>query len=459
MEGEEITGANPSENEPEAIETPLIEDEDAQPWETFGEERPAEEEPEGETKEGEDSEDKPEEAEPEEKTEEEKQLDEELKKLGADPEQMKGVTRHLRNVSKGLLKAKAQLTADNTRLQTELEAAQGVMFRPTLPAEEFAAQGKPKEFWDGIAKEYPGYHDALVTEAMRPYLTPANLATGALPEPVVTALQDVFAKEWLPGFIKHTFAMGVDEFSTLIESHKNGTLYAHNSGSPSLASPEQLIQQLGLNPDSPEDAPMVAQIRQLAATAGEVNQLKTTVKSLVETQKTGSTKAQESEAESRVASLESMLQADIDNLLGIAMKGLPRNPDGSVHKDYAHLPQKIARLVKVELGETPEYTTTRDHTKKWFKQPGSVETAKTLAASDLRKLYARHKQIVTAVANQELAPYVEKLRLSKQVETNQRERKVIPGGVNPSLSTGSAPPAARPAARPPTLAERARMHR
>src|SRR6185295_4683754 len=128
-------------------------------------------------------------------------------------------------------------------------------------------------------------------------------------------------------------------------------------------------------------------------------------------------------------------------------------------KEFAHLPDQIRDLVEVALSRDAQYTAARDATKKWFRQPGSPETAKRLAGGDLKKLYGHHQTIVTQIAQNALKPYQALIHARGKIEQNQRSRTVIPGGVNPS--TGSI----RPSPRPPvegshmSLADRARLRR
>jgi hypothetical protein len=180
----------------------------------------------------------------EDKTDEEKKLDEEIQRLQA--ENPTGLPKHLRSVAQGALRGKRNAEAQVAELTQQLESQSNTLFRPTLPAEEFVAQGKPKEFWDNIAKEYPGYYEPMVNDVLRAHLDPQRLQ--ANPDSAPPVLFDIFANQWLP--ISFNRRSGWTLRGSATSSHSTGQadcnpphpslLKANNPSPPSHKSPRRL---------------------------------------------------------------------------------------------------------------------------------------------------------------------------------------------------------------------------
>lgn len=379
-------------------------------------------------------------------TEEEKAINAELQAV---PES--GRFRAMRSMLVGAQKQAKELEA-------ELETARGVMFRPTVPAEEFSSTGRAKEFLDDIAKNHPAYYAPIVQDMIRTELTPERLQAGLIPEPTFNALASVFTSHWLPDFLSKTFGVGVDEFSQMIERHRTAADPSVNRGQPTGLSPQELTD-LGLNPDADTDKPIIAALtaeRQRAAgVTSEVAQLRQMVTKLTEAQ-TGTVKQREESAQAeRVAAFEARLSADRQSLLDQHLKRIPRDAQGNIVKGYEHLPGQIADRVELTLGRNPDYQAKRGHAAKWFKQPGSVDTAMQLASGDLKGIYAHHKVEIAKIVAQELAPYAQLIRANGALETERRARTIPAGGTSPSNETEAG---LRPInGRRPSLAERVKQ--
>jgi hypothetical protein len=168
--------------------------------------------------------------------------------------------------------------------------------------------------------------------------------------------------------------------------------------------------------------------------AAQVPKLQSAIQALQTNSVSGTKQQEEAATNERLATLDQMINADRQSLLDKAMGTLPRDARGQIKPEFAHLPQKIARLVKVALDEDANYTAARDHTRKWFKQPGNVETAKSLAGGDLKKIYGTHQNVITQIVKEELAPYVGKLRAQSQYQQTQAARQMPKGGTSPDLA-------------------------
>jgi hypothetical protein len=372
-----------------------------------------------------------------EKSEEEKQLDEEIKKLQA--ENPTGLARHLRNVSAGALRGKREAEARVVELEQALEARDSVLFKPSLPAEEFVAQNKPKEFWDKLAEDNPAYYEPMVRDVLRTHLDPVRMASSPeYVEGIMPVLTDIFAQLWFPNFIQETFGVDVKGFEGLLAQHQSGQFNTPNFSTPNQSlpgaqvTPQAIAEKFGI--DAETDPELFGFISQSVASQNRMGQLEKALQTLQANAGNGTKQQEEAETNLRLSTFDSMITADINNLLETGLKALPRDASGQVKKEFAHLPKKIERLVKVALDETTNYTSARDHAKKWFKQPGNVETAKSLAGGDLKKIYGTHQTVITQIIKEELAPYVDRLRTQSQFEQSQRTRQQPKGGVSPDMA-------------------------
>lgn len=444
MENEEnILGADSAENNSGAESQPaeeFITDEEQGNWEDLGGQ--PEIGPEGEPTLEANKEADPATAE---KSEEDKELEEQLKDVP-----QSGLVGHLRGLAKTALKTNKSLTAQVTELEGQLETERGVMFRPTVPAEDFESQGKAKAFWDDIATNHPAYYTPMVNDVIRAHLNPEKLIAnpGMIPQAALEAIAD----HWVPQFIEREFGLDRAGFNALVQAHQSGTLNqgSSDSGQPTALSPQQIIEKFNLDAETDKD--LIAHLTAQSQTNAEVARMRSQIEKLSQAH-TGVTKQQqEAEAQQRVATFDSMITADRQQLLDTAMKSLPRNPDGSVHKDFAHLPGQIKDLVDAALARDGSYSAARDNGRKWFKQPGNPDTAKQLASGDLKKIYGHHKTIVTQIAQAALKPYEELIRAKNLVAQSQRTRIQIPGGTNPTSVTRQPAPQSRPGM---SLAERA----
>lgn len=384
-------------------------------------------------------------------TEEEKQLNEEIQKLQA--ENPSGLPKHLRNVASGALRGKREAEAKVVELEQELQTRDAVLFRPSLPAEEFVAQGKPKEFWDSIHKDYPGYYEPMVVDVIKTHLDPSRMQTEpGYMEAVMPLLTDVFAQKWFPDFIQQTFGLDTNGFNALLAQHQAGAFQPGQSQPGAPINPQQIAERFGI--DAEADPDLYNYLTQSAASQARMNQLEKLVQSLQNTQGDSVKQQQEAAVTERINTFDSMITADRQNTLDIALKSLPRDASGQIKKEFAHLPQKIGRLIKVALDEDTNYSASRDHAKKWFRQPGNVETAKQLAGGDLKKLYGIHQNLIKQIVNEELTPYVNQIRTQSQFEHTQRAQQLPKGGGNPDIAIQPAPQ--NPGGRPLTLRDRAR---
>ncbi len=392
-----------------------------------------------------------------EKSDEEKALDEELKAV-----QPTGLVKHLRGKLSNVFKERGALNARVSELEGELTASQEVMFRPTVPAEEFESSGKGKAFWDEIARDHPAYYTPLVNDVLRAHLNPERMAAnpGSVPQGVL----DAFAQQWLPRFIQETFGMDVPSFSSLIERHRSGTLGVESNGrgdAPLPVTSEQVAAKYGLDPVTDADLinEMVSKDRDLAAERSRLSSIEAQVRKLSETQNGTFKQQQEREAEQRIGQFNELLTSDKKNLLDTALQALPKDPaTGQVLKEFAHLPGQIADLVDVALNRDAQYKASRDATARWFKQPGSAETATALAGGDLKRLHGYHQTLVTQIAKDALAPYQALIHARGQIEQRQRSRVSIPGGGNPSTASSVRAPIPRnPDGRSLSLGDRIRL--
>lgn len=379
-------------------------------------------------------------------TEEEKAVDEELK---AAPESGRfGMLRKI--AARELNRSKS--------LEAELETERGVMFRPTVPAEDFVSQGKAKEFWDDIAKNHSAYYTPMVQDMIRVELSTERLGQGDIPQPVADALSDVFAKSWLPHFLTEQYGIDLPTFRSVIEKYRAGE--SSIEVQPTKLSLQELTD-LSLDPNDNADKRIIARIERgnqptVKPVDPEIAQLRAGYQKLLEAQNGNVKQAEAAAASERINAFESLLSADRQSLLDEHLKRIPRDSTGNILKGYEHLPQQIADRVELVLSRNADYKAKRDHAAKWYKQPGSVDTAKHLAAGDMKGIYAHHKVTVAQIVAQELAPYADRINAVKALETERRTKQILPGGSSP---THEAEAALRPrmSRRPMTLAERAKQ--
>lgn len=382
-----------------------------------------------------------------EQTDEEKAVDEELK---AAPESGRfGMLRKI--AARELNRSKS--------LEAELETARGVMFRPTVPAEDFVAQGKAKEFWDDIAKNHSAYYTPMVQDMLRVELNTERLASGVIPQPVADVLADVFAKSWLPHFLTEQYGIDLPTFQTILERSRSGES-ATSEVQPTKLSPQEIVD-LALDPAIEADRKIIARIEQgnrpaVKPVDPEIAQLRAQYSKLLKAQNGTVKQREEAAATERINAFESLLSADRQGLLDEHLKRIPRDSTGNILKGYEHLPAQIADRVELVLSRNTDYKAKRDHAAKWYKQPGSVETAKSLASGDMKGIYQHHKVVVGQIVAQELAPYADRINAVKALETERRTKQILPGGSSP---THEAEAALRPqvSRRPMTLAERAKQ--
>lgn len=406
-----------------------------------------------------------------EKTEEEKALEAELKALqDANPGKSPGS--YLRRLAEGALKSKQAAEARVTELETELADATGVSFRPTVPAEEFKAD----DYWKDVITNHAAYYPAMAKDIIQTHLDPVRFRTEpGYAEAIMPVIQQVFVERWLPEFVQSEYGLDLPTYERIttaaIQAHLNGgAMPVFGTQTPTGFQPaatsgntqtteQQIKEKFGVEAEKEPELynalkqGLDASVQIAAMQVAQANMLKQ-VEALKTAQGSGTKQQEEAAATARVAEFDSMVAADRQRQLDTALKAVPRDSNGRILKEYAHLPKKIERLAKVELGEDAGYGANHGHAQKWFKQPGNADSAKKLASADLKAIFAKHQAVISRIAAEELQPYVDKIRLSGQVQQQQRAQNPLKGGegLSTPVPTNGQLPQRR---RPETTAERA----